>query len=148
MAFIEGQSLDRQIEAGPVKLDEALDIARQTAEGFKPFWEKPPMFFWMQSTGMKLFGVTEFAARLPNAICGIATLLIIFLCGRKLYNARFGLLWALAFGGSLFPNMYFKSGIIDPWFNLFIFLAVYFLILYHWKRNEFDYTDLPKKQST
>jgi len=26
---------------------------------FKPFWEKPPMFFWMQSTAMKVFGVTE-----------------------------------------------------------------------------------------
>ena len=38
---------------------------------FKPFWEKPPMFFWMQSTAMKIFGVTEFAARFPNAICGI-----------------------------------------------------------------------------
>ena len=21
---------------------------------FKPFWEKPPMFFWMQSTAMKI----------------------------------------------------------------------------------------------
>ena len=42
---------------------------------FKPFWEKPPMFFWMQSSAMKLFGVTEFAARFPNAICGIFTLI-------------------------------------------------------------------------
>ena len=35
---------------------------------FKPFWEKPPMFFWMQSTAMKAFGINEFAARFPNAI--------------------------------------------------------------------------------
>ncbi len=38
---------------------------------FKPFFEKPPMFFWMQSTAMKIFGVNEFAARFPNALCGI-----------------------------------------------------------------------------
>ncbi len=105
---------------------------------FKPFWEKPPVFFWMQSTAMHVFGVNEFSARLPNALCGIATLIVLFLCGRKLYGTRFGLLWALAYGGSLFPNMYFKSGIIDPWFNLFIFLSLYFAILYHWKRNAYD----------
>jgi 4-amino-4-deoxy-L-arabinose transferase-like glycosyltransferase len=109
---------------------------------FQPFWEKPPMFFWMQSTCMHVFGVKEFAARLPNAICGIATLIILYCCGRRLYDHRFGLLWAMAYGGSLFTNMYFKSGIIDPWFNLFIFLSLYFAILYHWKRNQFDLADL------
>ena len=111
---------------------------------FKPFWEKPPMFFWMQSTAMKIFGVNEFAARLPNAICGIVTLITIFLCGSRIYDRKLGLLWALAFGGSLFPNMYFKSGIIDPWFNLFTFLSLYHFILYHWKRNKYDKPGIDK----
>src|ERR1700742_2402755 len=100
---------------------------------FKPFWEKPPMFFWMQSTAMKVFGVGEFAARLPNA-----------LCGSKIYDRKFGMFWALAYGGSLFPNMYFKSGIIDPWFNLFTFLSLYYFILYHWKRNGYDKPGIDK----
>jgi 4-amino-4-deoxy-L-arabinose transferase-like glycosyltransferase len=112
---------------------------------FKPFWEKPPMYFWMQSTAMKIFGVGEFASRLPNALCGIATLIVVFLCGTKIYDKKFGVLWALAYGGSLFPNMYFKSGIIDPWFNLFTFLSLYYFILYHWKRNGFDKEGLQKK---
>jgi 4-amino-4-deoxy-L-arabinose transferase-like glycosyltransferase len=111
---------------------------------FKPFWEKPPMFFWMQSTAMKVFGVDEFAARFPNAICGIVTLITVFLCGSRIFDRKLGLLWALAFGGSLFPNMYFKSGIIDPWFNLFTFLSLYFFILYHWKRNGYDKPGLDK----
>ncbi len=111
---------------------------------FQPFWEKPPMFFWMQSTAMKIFGITDFAARFPNAICGIITLIVVFLCGSKIYDKKFGVLWALAFGGSLFPNMYFKSGIIDPWFNLFTFLSFYNFILYHWARNKFDKEGLKK----
>jgi 4-amino-4-deoxy-L-arabinose transferase-like glycosyltransferase len=111
---------------------------------FKPFWEKPPMFFWMQSTAMKIFGIGEFAARFPNAICGIVTLVVVFLCGAKIYDKKFGVLWALAYGGSLFPNLYFKSGIIDPWFNLFTFLSFYYFILYHWKRNHFDKSNLPR----
>lgn len=112
---------------------------------FKPFWEKPPLFFWMQSTAMLVFGVTEFAARLPNAVCGVITLLVVFLCGTKIHDRKFGLFWALAFGGSLFPHFYFKSGIIDPWFNLFTFSSLYFLICYHWKRNGFDNENLQRK---
>jgi len=113
---------------------------------YKPFWEKPPMFFWMQSSAMYLFGVNEFAARFPNAICGIVTLLVVFICGSRIYDNKFGLLWALAYGGSLFPNMYFKSGIIDPWFNLFTFLSLYNFILYHWKRNKYDKPGVQKSQ--
>ena len=97
---------------------------------FQPFWEKPPLFIWMQVLSMKVFGINEFAARFPNAICGIATMLIIFNIGRKLRDNFFGVLWVLAFGGALLPFFYFKSGIIDPWFNLFIFLGTYFLMLY------------------
>ena len=95
---------------------------------FEPFWEKPPLFFWLQSASMHLFGVNEYAARFPNAVCGIVTLLVVYHIGKKLYNKMFGLLWAMAYFGSLLPHLYFKSGIIDPWFNLFIFLSLVFLI--------------------
>jgi len=44
---------------------------------FQAFWEKPPMFAWFQVLSMKAFGINEFAARFPNAIAGILTLLII-----------------------------------------------------------------------
>jgi len=115
---------------------------------YKPFWEKPPLFFWLQSIAMKTFGITEFSARLPNAICGIVTLIVLFLCGKKVYNKKFGLYWSLAYAGSLFPNMYFKSGIIDPWFNLFIFISVYYFILYTWKRNRFDKVGLKQQPQT
>lgn len=93
---------------------------------YQPFWEKPPLFIWMQALSMKLFGINEFAARFPNAICGVITLLMAYRIGKKFYNEKFGILWAFAFGGSVLPFLYFKSGIIDPWFNLFTFLAIYF----------------------
>src|SRR5258708_30504200 len=41
---------------------------------FKPFSEKPPMFFWMQTTTFKIFGITYFTARLPNALSVSVTL--------------------------------------------------------------------------
>lgn len=91
---------------------------------YLPFWEKPPVFIWMQALSMALFGVGEYAARFPNAICGIVTLLCLYQFGKKLGNERQGWWVALAYGGSILPSFYFKSGIIDPWFNLFIFLGL------------------------
>ena len=95
---------------------------------FEPFWEKPPLFIWLQTAAMQAFGVSEFSARLPNAVCGIATLLTIYHLGKKLYDKTFGWLWTLAYVGSILPHLYFKSGIIDPWFNFFIFLSLVFHI--------------------
>ncbi|MDZ7876371.1 MAG: glycosyltransferase family 39 protein [Saprospiraceae bacterium] len=95
---------------------------------FMPFWEKPPLFMWFQSVSMYLFGVNEYAARFPNAACGILTLLIIYHIGKKRYDKTFGWLWFMAYGGSILPHLYFRSGIIDPFFNLFIFLSLIFLI--------------------
>jgi len=95
---------------------------------FEPFWEKPPLFIWFQVLSMKAFGINEFAARFPNSICGICTLLLVFNIGKKLYNTRFGLIWVMTYGCSLLPFFYFKSGIIDPWFNLLIFTGIYFWV--------------------
>lgn len=100
---------------------------------YQPFWEKPPLFFWMQAISMKVFGVGEFAARLPNAICGIITLLLVFFVGKRLDSAYLGGIWALCFTGAFLPHFYFKSGIIDPFFNLFMFSAILCFAAYFMK---------------
>ena len=97
---------------------------------YETFLEKPPLFFWIQALSMKVFGVNEFAARFPNAIIGVITLLILFRIGNKLYDKRTGVIWALIYSSSFFPFFYFKSGIIDPLFNLFIFLGIYQFFLF------------------
>ena len=102
---------------------------------FLPFWEKPPLFIWLQVLSMKLFGINEFAARLPNAICGTMSLMFLFNIGRKLYDEKFGLVWVMIYAGSILPCFYFKSGIIDPWFNLFIFLGIHQFIQYSQKKS-------------
>jgi 4-amino-4-deoxy-L-arabinose transferase-like glycosyltransferase len=91
---------------------------------FQPFWEKPPLFIWLQAIAMHLFGINEFAARFVNAACGMATMLVVYGIGSRIYSRLFGLFWALAFLGSFFTHAFFKSGIIDPVFNLFIFLGI------------------------
>jgi len=100
----------------------------QVQINYEPFMEKPPFFFWLQSASMALFGVNEFGARFPNAVFGILTLLVIFQIGKRLKNERFGLIWSLIYLGSFLPHLYYKSSIIDPVFNFFIFVSIYYLI--------------------
>ena len=95
---------------------------------FQPFWEKPPLFIWLQAICMNLFGINEFAARLPNALCGVITLMVLYKTGKTLNDKKFGLTWAFVYAATLLPHLFFKSGIIDPWFNLFIYGSVFYLI--------------------
>jgi len=106
------------------------DYLRMTMD-YLPFNEKPPFFIWLQAIAMTTFGLGEFAARLPNAICGIIALVALFNIGKKLYNKLFGIFWAGSYFGSILPHFYFKSGIIDPFFNLFIFLGLYYFFLFY-----------------
>jgi len=91
---------------------------------FQPFTEKPPLFFWLQSLSMYMFGVNEWAARFPNAVLGCIVLIILYFTGRQIKDHWLGLFWSLSFLGSLLPHLYFRSGIIDPLFNVFMFLAI------------------------
>ncbi len=100
---------------------------RMVQINFQPFYEKPPLFIWLQALSMSYFGLNEFAARLPNAICGIVTMLVVFNVGRYVFKSQLGVLWALLFACSILPQIYFRSGIIDPVFNLFIFLGIFFI---------------------
>ena len=109
---------------------------RHVQINYTPFIEKPPLFFWLQALCMKIFGVNEFAARLPNAVCGVVTLVLFYKIGKKMLDGLFGFLWSLSYIGSFLPNLYFKSAIIDPVFNLFIFLGLYFLMQSIWSADD------------
>lgn len=50
-----------------------------------PFWGKPPLFTWLSAGGIKTFGVTEFAVRLPHLIAGCMILTLVWLL---VYNTK------------------------------------------------------------
>lgn len=100
---------------------------------FKPFWEKPPLFIWLQVLSFQFFDIftenawvsMEFAARLPNAIIGAISLVIFYRIGKKEQQPRFGHWWAFSYLAAFTPHLYASTGIIDPLFNLLIFLGIY-----------------------
>ena len=109
---------------------------------FEPFWEKPPLFIWFQVLAMKIFGINEFAARFPNAICGVATILCLYKIGRKVKDNKFAYLWIASYLASILPFFYFKSGIIDPWFNLFIFISISYYLFAQNNKHKYKYISI------
>lgn len=62
------------------------------------YFEKPPLLYWINALSLKLFGLNEFAARLPSALSGLLTVLITYLVARRLYERRTALLAAVILG--------------------------------------------------
>jgi 4-amino-4-deoxy-L-arabinose transferase-like glycosyltransferase len=64
------------------------------------YFEKPPLLYWLNAASLKLSGLTEQAARLPSALCGLLTILATYIIARRLYGRRTALLAALVLGTS------------------------------------------------
>ena len=43
-----------------------------------------PMFYWIEAVSMSVFGFTDFAAKLPAAICGLLLIILTFFIAREL----------------------------------------------------------------
>ncbi len=48
-----------------------------------PFWGKPPLSTWLRAVSFELFGVNEFAARLPSWFIALGILWLTFQLGRR-----------------------------------------------------------------
>ena len=64
------------------------------------YFEKPPLLYWANAISLKLFGLNEFAARLPSALAGLMTVLATYLVALRLYGRRTALLAAAILGTS------------------------------------------------
>lgn len=54
----------------------------------KPWFEKPPLYYWGAALSFKLFGVSETTARLPSAISALLATLALAWLALRLYGAQ------------------------------------------------------------
>lgn len=57
--------------------------------------QKPVLLYWLIMAAYSVFGVNEFAARLPSAVLAVGTTLVTFHLGRLLFNSRVAILAGL-----------------------------------------------------
>jgi 4-amino-4-deoxy-L-arabinose transferase-like glycosyltransferase len=56
--------------------------------GGMPWFEKPPLLYWMMIASYRVFGVSEFSARLGPALCGLATAAVVWWIARSAGNTE------------------------------------------------------------
>jgi 4-amino-4-deoxy-L-arabinose transferase-like glycosyltransferase len=61
---------------------------------FKPWLEKPPLYYWITIPFYSILGTTETAARLGPAVLGLISALAVFWLGAKLWSRLAGLMGA------------------------------------------------------
>lgn len=62
------------------------------------FWSKPVGIFWMMAVAFKGFGASDFVARLPFALTGLAGMVFVYYFCRRLWTARAGVIAAFVLG--------------------------------------------------
>ncbi len=63
--------------------------------GGQPYYQKPPLFFWLVLVAYSGFGIQDWAARLVPCLAGLGTVLVTFWWGKKVSGLRTGLAAAL-----------------------------------------------------
>jgi len=112
------------------------------------YLDKPAVFFWMVAASLKTFGISEYAARVPSALMAVATMLLVWFLGRRMFGDSTGLRAGLVFAVSPLALVLAREVIFDmtltflvtvamvafwlaeeqdfrgPWFNAMMFAAM------------------------
>lgn len=98
------------------------------------YLQKAPIHYWMVVATYKLFGQTEFAVRLPDALAMIGLTLMAFLFGRRFFGERAGLYAALATCTSAGMYMFTRIMIPEAIYAL-EFTVIFYLFLRAWNHE-------------
>jgi 4-amino-4-deoxy-L-arabinose transferase-like glycosyltransferase len=86
----------------------------------EPRYDKPILVYWLQALGVALIGPSEWAFRLPSAICATLWALITYLFVRRFYGPERGLLAAVVLATSLGVFIIDRAATADALLNVLI----------------------------
>ena len=92
---------------------------------FRPYLDKPPLFYWLCAASYKIFGPTDWAARLVPAASAFLTVLLTFLFGSRILGTRSAFLGALTMCLSLGFVYCGRYLILDSLLTLFVTLSMF-----------------------
>lgn len=89
------------------------------------FWyDKPPLFYWLEALSFSLFGVSTWAARFPSLFLGALTPVYLYLSSRKLIGGKAALRGAFICATSLEIIVLARSSVTDTLLTLTLTIAL------------------------
>lgn len=92
--------------------------------GELPYFNKPPLAFWIHGFFLNIFGPELWAARLPSLLAAIAGTVLITIIGGRLASPRIGLLAGVILALTLEWFRYTRAISLDLWVTVFLLGAV------------------------
>ncbi|WP_456392002.1 ArnT family glycosyltransferase [Persephonella sp.] len=105
---------------------------------YEPRFNKPPMTYWMVVFSYLVFGINEFATRLPIVLSALGSNLLVYLIGKELYGRKTGLVAAavMAFSFQFVINSRYASPEVPL---TFFFTLTLYLFIVGYRRRKFLY---------
>ncbi len=88
------------------------------------YFEKPPLFYWMQVIPVKLFGINNWSMRLWHTIFGVFGCFLVFLVANRLYSKKAGLYGAAVLSSMLLYFCMSKFVCLDLIFSVLLSGAI------------------------
>ena len=103
-----------------------------------PRYDKPILIYWLQVLSITLFGINEFAFRLPSAVASTIWVYVIYLFVKSMRDKKSAFISAIITATSLQVTIIAKAAIADALLNLFVTSSM-FSIYFFYRRREKKY---------
>jgi 4-amino-4-deoxy-L-arabinose transferase-like glycosyltransferase len=114
------------------------DFITPRINGIK-YFEKPPLFYWMQSASLHFFGQSEWSCRLMDALMALLGCLGIYVAGRNLFNRKTGLFSAVILASSLLYFALARVVTLDMTVSIYLTFSLLSFILGVYSKRVFYY---------
>src|SRR5688572_9659051 len=94
-----------------------------------PWFEKPPLLYWLAVAGYRIFGINEAGARFPSAVSAALCVFLIYWCGRRLWDRRLGFLAAIVLATSIGWFAFARAASMDMLLTASLTAALVFFLV-------------------
>jgi 4-amino-4-deoxy-L-arabinose transferase-like glycosyltransferase len=94
-----------------------------------PWFEKPPLMYWIAAAGYKILGFNEAGARIASALGATICVFFVYWCGRKLWDRATGFLAASILATSIGSFVFARAASMDMLLTACLTMALAFFLV-------------------